>query len=89
MKKGAFDGRRPSLTSRSTADDWVQNRDQPVKEPTKRLTIDVPVSLHQRVKSQCALQNLAMADVIRELLQLRFTDAPQHDLLVLPKSDES
>ena len=41
-------------------------------EPTKRLTIDISLSLHQRVKSQCALNGENMADVVRELLEKRF-----------------
>lgn len=38
----------------------------------KRLTIDVPISLHRRVKSRCTLENLVMAETIRELLEQRF-----------------
>ncbi len=38
----------------------------------KRLTIDVPLSLHKRIKSQCAIENLIMADVVRDLLEKRF-----------------
>lgn len=74
MKKVTFDGKRPSLTPGRTADDWVQNRSQSDNEPTKRFTIDVPARLHKRVKSQCALQGLVMADVIRAFLQDRFGD---------------
>jgi Arc/MetJ-type ribon-helix-helix transcriptional regulator len=43
----------------------------------KRLTIDVPVHLHQRVKSQCALNGKNMSDVIRDLLEANFhNDTP-------------
>lgn len=38
----------------------------------KRLTIDIPDSLHRRVKSRCGQDGLRMADVIRELLETRF-----------------
>lgn len=72
MKKVTFGGKRPSA-SPASVDDWVLDRDaQEPREPMKRFTIDVPVSLHKRVKSQCAMQNLVMADVIRELLEQRF-----------------
>lgn len=50
------------------ADDWVNNR----METTKRLTIDVPASLHARIKSQCALRGVKMADAVRELLEQHF-----------------
>lgn len=72
MKKVAFAGKPPSTTAPASPDDWVAARDASRQEPTKRFTIDVPVSLHKRVKSQCALQNLVMADVMRELLERRF-----------------
>lgn len=52
----------------SKADDWVNNR----MEATKRLTIDVPASLHARIKSQCALRGVKMADEVRELLEQHF-----------------
>jgi hypothetical protein len=43
----------------------------------KRLTIDIPVHLHQRVKSQCALNGKNMSDVIRDLLEANFlTETP-------------
>lgn len=75
MKKVTFGGKRPSGTSAGGVDAWVLDSDAVEREPTKRFTIDVPVSLHKRVKSQCAMQNLVMADVIRELLERRFPSA--------------
>ena len=41
-------------------------------EAMKRLTIDVPASLHARIKSQCALRGAKMADEVRELLEKHF-----------------
>lgn len=41
-------------------------------EPMKRLTIDVPLSLHIRLKVGCALQGLKIADVVRELIEQKF-----------------
>ncbi len=69
-KKVAF-GVKPSTArvDASKADDWVNNRDP---EAMKRLTIDVPASLHARIKSQCALRGVKMADEVRELLEKHF-----------------
>jgi hypothetical protein len=58
--------------SAQSPDQWVAS--QAPTEPTKRLTIDVPLSLHKRIKSQCAIEELVMADVIRELLEKRFPE---------------
>jgi hypothetical protein len=77
MKKVSFAAKRPSKTSTNPIDAWVEDRDavpqiSVPKEPMKRLTIDVPIPLHKRIKSQCAMENLVMADVIRDLLEQRF-----------------
>jgi hypothetical protein len=72
MKKINFGAKRPNIPATSNIDDWVENREAKDREPMKRLTIDVPISLHKRIKSQCAMENLVMADVIRELLEQRF-----------------
>ena len=57
------------------ADAWISRAARPREgEPTKRLTIDVPLSLHQRIKCSCALQGVNMADEIRELLVEKFPD---------------
>ena len=65
------------------ADAWVQTRDAehrevPAPEPAesmKRFTIDVPVSLHTRIKTQCAMRGVKMADVLREILERDFPKA--------------
>ncbi len=44
-------------------------------EPMKRLTIDIPRSLHTRIKAACALRGSKMADEIRALLDREYDDA--------------
>jgi hypothetical protein len=75
MKKVTFGGKRPSTMPAGNADAWVHNREAGEPEPMKRLTIDVPLSLHKRIKSQCAIENLIMADVVRDLLEKLFPPA--------------
>lgn len=41
-------------------------------EAMKRFTIDVPESLHKRIKSQCALRGVKMADIMREMMEKEF-----------------
>lgn len=45
---------------------------EPQAIPMKRLTIDVPESLHSQIKSACALRGVKMADEIRTLLETHF-----------------
>ena len=44
-------------------------------EKMSRFTIDVPESLHRRVKMQCAGRGQKMADMMRELLEREFPEA--------------
>jgi hypothetical protein len=60
----------------AAADAWVENRssgDEP--EPMKRLTIDVPASLHRAIKMQCAARGTKIADEVRELLMQKYGEA--------------
>jgi polyhydroxyalkanoate synthesis regulator phasin len=54
-----------------SADNWVEKGSLET-EPTKRFTIDVPESLHRRIKAQCAERGLKMADEVRVLLEKHF-----------------
>jgi len=87
MTKKINFGSKPNSTSTGSIDDWVGNRNTEHREPTKRLTIDVPIGLHKRIKSQCAMNNLVMADVIRELLERRFPNTSEQRL-PLPNTSE-
>lgn len=91
MKKINFNAKPTSTRPASTVDAWVENREiteQKPLEPMKRLTIDVRVSLHKRIKSQCAMADLVMADEIREMLEKRFPPLPGEETFI-PKSDQS
>lgn len=71
-KKIAF-GKRPTTnTLPEKADDWVETREAPEKEKMKRLTIDVPESLHRLIKAECAMRGTKIADEVRELLLQKY-----------------
>jgi hypothetical protein len=80
-KKVAIGGKPTRATEATVVDAWVAKApvaaDAPAApaEPMKRLTIDVPASLHSRIKVQCAQSGQKMADVIRALLAEHFPDA--------------
>jgi hypothetical protein len=44
------------------------------EESMRRFTIDVPDKLHRRIKSQCALKGVKMADEIRRILAEQFPE---------------
>ena len=42
----------------------------------KRLTVDVPAELHRAIKVACAERGSIMADEIRRILQIAFSEKP-------------
>lgn len=74
MKKVPIKAKPKADQQINSADKWVSSREtaEEDKEDLKRLTIDVPATLHRRIKSQCADRGLKMADEIRELLDKHF-----------------
>lgn len=63
------------------AEAWVGNTDVAEKAPpkpdlpTKRLTVDVPEDLHRRIKVQCAMKDVQISDVVRDILSKEFPAA--------------
>ncbi len=50
-------------------DQWVENRDNhSIKQETKRLTLDIPESLHRKIKTSCAARGTKIVHEITELL---------------------
>ncbi len=57
-------------------DEWVESRAQPDgQEAVKRLTIDIPETLHRQIKVQCAMRGTTIADEIRDLLVQKYGKA--------------
>lgn len=81
MKKSVPIGPRPSAAASpaASADAWVgagaeKTAEQPraVDGKMKRLTIDIPESLHRAIKSQCAMRGTKIADEVRDLLTQKY-----------------
>jgi hypothetical protein len=47
-------------------------QDREEQEPVKRLNIEVPKSLHTRVKAGCALNDKTITEVVVEMLKAKF-----------------
>lgn len=83
MKKITMTAARPRVAA--AVDEWVMSRlgsdeeaalpaPAPVvpAEPTKRLTFDVPASMHRRLKLGATARDQNIADVLRELIDREF-----------------
>ncbi|MEX9225961.1 plasmid partition protein ParG [Providencia rettgeri] len=60
------------VSTRSTNEENIVTETQ--QEKTKRLTIDIPESLHMAIKSACALRGTKIADEVRALLKQKYID---------------
>ena len=80
MSKRVDIGTRPTTRESGPApnpDAWVTNQESTgpgEPERRKRLTIDLPESLHRRVKIACAMEDTTIVEVVRELLGERFPE---------------
>jgi len=70
MTKKVSISAKPALQKTAGAEEWIKNRAE--EESTKRLTIDVPESLHRAVKAQCAARGTKIAEEVRELLLQKY-----------------
>ena len=77
MNKKVTIGAKPTNKSaQASTDEWVENRSTASSpEPMKRLTIDIPESLHRAIKMQCASRGTKIADEVRELLIQKYGNA--------------
>ena len=74
-KKVSIGAKPTSKPAPAAADAWVESRvPAEGREPMKRLTIDVPGSLHRAIKTQCAARGTKIADEVRELLMKKYGD---------------
>jgi len=63
-----------SMPVKKQADQWVIDQKPNIETAMKRFTIDVPVDLHKRIKTQCAMRGTNMTDVLRALLNRELPD---------------
>jgi hypothetical protein len=72
MSKRITLGPKPGKATATTptADQWV--RDREAVEPMKRLTIDLPQSLHAKIKAACAMRGTKMVEEIRDILEQKY-----------------
>jgi hypothetical protein len=58
------------------ADDFVNRKPEAAPaEPMKRLTIDIPESLHTKMKLACVADRKKMSEAVREMLDERWGTA--------------
>lgn len=73
MKKKTTFTPKPASQAAPSLDAFVGVASEETSPPKmKRLTIDVPPSLHRRVKVGCALRGIEIATVMRQFFEKEF-----------------
>ena len=64
-------GGRPSKSKAAAAEQWIKTREtaRADEEPLKRMTFDMPESLHKALKLYCVEHGTKMSNVLRELIE--------------------
>ena len=71
-------GTKPVSSVSSNLDQWVETRTVETetvsqeKPKMKRLTLDIPETLHRTIKMRSVEQGVPMADLLRELLESNY-----------------
>jgi predicted DNA binding CopG/RHH family protein len=72
-------GRKPETQEPVDVEKWVSERSSAMSLPTeeqpekmKRITLDIPESLHKAIKRQAVDAGVTMADLLRELLEQHY-----------------
>ena len=59
----------------AAVDAWAKTGDKE-KEPSRRLTVDLPISLHRRIKTACVANDENMTEVVTQILLEKYPQPP-------------
>ncbi|OUL21490.1 hypothetical protein BV378_26595 [Nostoc sp. RF31YmG] len=72
-------GKKPEARESVDLEQWVSDRESLLSQPEqvqpekmKRLTLDIPESLHKAIKRQAVDAGVTMADLLRDLLEQHY-----------------
>jgi len=65
----------PAAGKAAAVDAWAKTGDRE-KEPSRRLTVDIPISLHRRIKSTCVANDENMTEVVTQILLDKYPPPP-------------
>lgn len=91
-KKVSIGAWRTTRQPPASADECVGTRGETPEapatpsEPTKRIAIDVPESLHGRVKVGCAMEGTSVAAEVRAFRRKRFPSRPPSASVAVPRT---
>jgi hypothetical protein len=59
---------------RKTADQWASSKPKEPIGEVKRVTVDLPVEIHQKLKIKCVMERVRIADMVRGWIEEKLKD---------------
>lgn len=69
--KPSVQRRSPSVTSNSKPREVTNNELAKADEPTRRLSLDIPASVHKRFKTACSAADVRMTNEVQTFIERR------------------
>jgi hypothetical protein len=64
-----------SLKPHKSAEAWLKEKStHKTEEEVKRVTVDLPIALHQKLKIKCVLENVRIADMVRSWIEEKLSE---------------
>jgi hypothetical protein len=67
------------LKPRKSPDQWIEERTKGRPAPagdTKRVTVDLLIELHQKLKIKCVMERVNIADMVRGWIEEKLNERP-------------
>jgi hypothetical protein len=65
-----------SLKPRRSAEEWAEGVSTPEKPigDVKRVTVDLPIEVHQKLKIRCVMERVNIADMVRKWIEEKLNE---------------
>jgi ParG protein len=68
---------RIPMKPRQTAEEWAEGIEPAPKKSTgdvKRVTVDLPIEIHQKLKIRCVMERVNIADMVRKWIEEKLNE---------------
>jgi hypothetical protein len=64
-----------SLKPHKSAEAWLKEKStHKTEEEVKRVTVDLPIALHQKLKIKCVVEKVRIADMVRGWIEEKLSE---------------
>jgi hypothetical protein len=55
-------------------DQWVKEKAKEPGQEVKRVTVDLPIEIHQKLKIRCVMERVNIADMVRKWIEEKLNE---------------